>query len=527
MNRRQKIIVSVTGIFLVLLLLVGLTYAYFLTRVTGNTNDKSISVSTANLKLVYGDGNGIITGDKILPGTTLDTKTFTVTNEGNKTTSYVVIIEDAVIKNTSDNTTTTFESNDFVYTLTCTNCDNQIENETTLPLTRSILVSNIIEVGVTQEYTLIVTYKETGVDQSNDMGKSLTTKVNIANDVNIYSNNKDSLAYNIVNNALMNSNGTIYREEPYSKVGTTMYNLDTARNVNISELGIDHEYLYYDTESDASKYFLNDYWYYYSGGSVYTESGKQTYSETCNDSLIGKYIKDHPFPNSIYDNRGTIFKVVDCDGTLPVISTKITYESPLLSTTDDDYGISFYYKGNVKDNYVRYSDRIWKISRIRGDGSVLMYDDLSLETAAYEYASLSNEESYNLILSKILQSSIDTSRLIYSDKWCMKYDDTLGFKCDNDSDFYSYNAKNPFSSFSTMYNEGGYSYATALTEKEMKYNSFEESETRDIENIKSFDNINFSGSYSYNTSIRLAVALRPGTEISGGNGTSSNPYTIK
>ena len=58
MNRRQKIIVSITGIFIVLLALVGLTYAYFLTRITGNKNEKSISVTTANLELVYGDGNG-------------------------------------------------------------------------------------------------------------------------------------------------------------------------------------------------------------------------------------------------------------------------------------------------------------------------------------------------------------------------------------------------------------------------------------------------------------------------------------
>ena len=51
MNRRQKIIVSVTGIFLVALILVGLTYAYFLTRINGNPNDTSISVTTANLQV--------------------------------------------------------------------------------------------------------------------------------------------------------------------------------------------------------------------------------------------------------------------------------------------------------------------------------------------------------------------------------------------------------------------------------------------------------------------------------------------
>ena len=99
MNRRQKIVLSVTGIFLVLLLLVGLTYAYFLTRITGNTNDKSISVSTANLAIVYGndDGSVIGEGEKITPGTTFEPKTFTVTNEGNDTTEYVVVIEDTSV----------------------------------------------------------------------------------------------------------------------------------------------------------------------------------------------------------------------------------------------------------------------------------------------------------------------------------------------------------------------------------------------------------------------------------------------
>ena len=125
MNRKQKIIVSVTGIFIVLLILVGLTYAYFLTRIQGNTNSKSISVTTADLKLTYGDGNGIITGEKIQPDTTLDTKTFTVTNEGNSAVNYAVVLEDVSILNATTSLTTEFESNDFVFTLLCTSSDKE------------------------------------------------------------------------------------------------------------------------------------------------------------------------------------------------------------------------------------------------------------------------------------------------------------------------------------------------------------------------------------------------------------------
>ena len=81
MSKRQKIIVSITGIFLVLMILVGLTYAYFLTKITGNTNSKSISVTTANLELVYGDGNGILAPtDKLMPGDTVGTKEFIYEN---------------------------------------------------------------------------------------------------------------------------------------------------------------------------------------------------------------------------------------------------------------------------------------------------------------------------------------------------------------------------------------------------------------------------------------------------------------
>ena len=66
MNRRQKIIISVTGIFIVLLALVGLTYAYFLTQIKGNTNNKSISITTANLRLVYDDGSDGVIGGRII-----------------------------------------------------------------------------------------------------------------------------------------------------------------------------------------------------------------------------------------------------------------------------------------------------------------------------------------------------------------------------------------------------------------------------------------------------------------------------
>lgn len=83
MTLKNKIVISITGIVLVLLILIGLTYGYYLTRISGNTSDKSISIDLANLELTYSDGNGLIEAKNIIPGETIATKTFTVKNTGN------------------------------------------------------------------------------------------------------------------------------------------------------------------------------------------------------------------------------------------------------------------------------------------------------------------------------------------------------------------------------------------------------------------------------------------------------------
>ncbi len=194
MNRRQKIIVSVTGIFLVLLLLVGLTYAYFLTQVTGNTNNKSISVSTANLALVYGDGNGVIVGDNIMPDTTLDEKTFSIKNTGNATTKYTIVFDN--VENDFIN------ESDLRYELV-----NKTTGETTSGFIRNFLIegyqtqkilANVdIEEDAIHNYGLKVSFIDSGKDQSIDMKKTLSLKVDIIGEID---NPRMVLAENIYQN---------------------------------------------------------------------------------------------------------------------------------------------------------------------------------------------------------------------------------------------------------------------------------------------------------------------------------------
>ncbi len=99
MNRKQKNIVSVVGIAIVLLSLLGLTYAYYLTRIQGNTNTKSISVTTADLKLEYSDNKDVITGtnmSKFADNTDIYVGALTVDEVlyAGLTTSYLSYIEE-------------------------------------------------------------------------------------------------------------------------------------------------------------------------------------------------------------------------------------------------------------------------------------------------------------------------------------------------------------------------------------------------------------------------------------------------
>ncbi len=61
---------------------------------------------------------------------------------------------------------------------------------------------------------------------------------------------------------------------------------------------------------------------------------------------------------------------VNDDGTVEV--TAIEDTESLICTAPDDYGTSYYYRGNVDNNYVKFAGYYWRILRVNGDGSIRM-----------------------------------------------------------------------------------------------------------------------------------------------------------
>ena len=77
-----------------------------------------------------------------------------------------------------------------------------------------------------------------------------------------------------------------------------------------------------------------------------------------------------------------IIATVDTSGKCPTVNadgsvnvTGIEATNGYLCKAHDAYGDSYYYRGNVTNNYVKFADKYWRIVRINGDGTVrVIYD---------------------------------------------------------------------------------------------------------------------------------------------------------
>ena len=83
-----------------------------------------------------------------------------------------------------------------------------------------------------------------------------------------------------------------------------------------------------------------------------------------------------PAPNRWYEaGNGTLLASLRDNNTLKTPLTTpgaavSTASEALLASTVDDYGTSYYFRGAVKNNYVEFANKCWRIVRVGGDGSV-------------------------------------------------------------------------------------------------------------------------------------------------------------
>ena len=165
MQRKQLTLVIVSLLVVVL----SVSLAYFTAQIIGKGKD--VSVTSANLQIVFTDSDGALTETDIEPGWSA-TKTFTIKNDTKTEYKYNIVIKDLL---------NTFVTEGYLqYKITSTNDGYNMTEFKDIPKSSTpkdtiLAYSVVIPNGVTQSYTIEFKYaNDESVDQSDDMGKKLS-----------------------------------------------------------------------------------------------------------------------------------------------------------------------------------------------------------------------------------------------------------------------------------------------------------------------------------------------------------------
>ena len=164
--QKKKLTLVIVSLLVVVL---SVSLAYFTTQIIGKGKD--VSVTSANLQIVFTDSDGALTETDIEPGWSA-TKTFTIKNDTKTEYKYNIVIKDLL---------NNFVTNGYLkYKITSTNDGYNMTEFKDMPKSSApkdtILAYSVsIPVGVTQSYTIEFKYaNDENVDQSDDMGKQLS-----------------------------------------------------------------------------------------------------------------------------------------------------------------------------------------------------------------------------------------------------------------------------------------------------------------------------------------------------------------
>ena len=97
-----------------------------------------------------------------------------------------------------------------------------------------------------------------------------------------------------------------------------------------------------------------------------TTSSPSNWDDAGSNTLLAGIKKNYASPTATLTN--------------PITDASASNEA-VMSLTPDDYGISYYFRGNVQNNFVSFANMCWRIVRITGDGSIKL--------ALYDYSSAS------------------------------------------------------------------------------------------------------------------------------------------
>ena len=266
---------------------------------------------------------------------------------------------------------------------------------------------------------------------------------------------------------------------------------------------------------------------------------------------------------------GKKFEVVDAEPTLTTSSNNTTDASGLYASTDTNTGKpTYYFRGNVTNNYVKFAGQTWRIVRVNEDGTVriVMQDGIN-NNATYKFNSNNNNYTYmyytngqaKTTLESWYQTNIGSkadlaSKVVSGDYYCeqakVKISDdyesgnatmitynkyTPDFKCSSDGNNKGVvNASVGLLSYDEVVYAGG--YRGQSNNSYYLYNSAITWWTMSPAGIASGCSLVCSvyttgiigNNYVNSTNaVRPVLNLAANTQISSGDGTSENPFVVE
>ena len=171
----DKKYIYVVAVLLLVVVALGISYAWFSAIITGNDTAKNNKVVTGDLELTYTDTNEISLAN-VIPGDSF-TKEISVKNTGTLDVKYNLVWQSL---------TNTITNNELVIEATCKRLNSSGTEEGTCesisqtPVSSNTIKKKIsIEPNITHEYTVKVTFIDTGEPQNYNKNKSFNGKLGI------------------------------------------------------------------------------------------------------------------------------------------------------------------------------------------------------------------------------------------------------------------------------------------------------------------------------------------------------------
>ncbi len=483
MQKKQTILVVASLLVVVL----SVTLAYFTAQIIGKGKD--VSVSSADLKIIFTDSDGAISGSNIEPGWS-DTKTFTIENNSKSEYKYNIVIQDLL---------NTFVTNGYLqYKITSTNDGYNMTEFKDVPkssvATDTILAySVVIPNGVTQIYTIEFKYaNDESVDQSEDMGKTLSGKLFIT---------EGTEGTVTLLSQLLADKSTVLTRTDYSTVLTN----DNTKT------------LYTSTEDSKTVYYFagnaTDNWVKFgknaSNQDLYwriirtnSEGSVRLLYHGTSTTATDAYIGTSAF-NSSYDNIAYVSYMYGSLGS--ITNARENTNNSTIKTIIDNW-----YKDNLNTNYGKY---LSTTAVYCNDRSTSNNKDFGVSTTnkTPSYDCATTEDKFTV------DSSTGNGRLTYSIA-LMTADEVRfagGRYGTNAPTWYYYNSANGSSTGSTFWWLLSPHYWTGSYASVFRMGG---------SSVPGY--LNGNGVYSAEA-VRPAVSLKSCVKTSGGNGSASDPYTIK